>query len=115
MERKEIQTNHLLPFRPCFGLVANIGFDLFLGCYEYCHTYGSPLGIIKGSEVALRSEHGYMDREAYVTEVSRGARALFNTDSQRHHIYDLFECYRKWQHGRDAADRYVSHLRMFLF
>ncbi|KAI0638791.1 hypothetical protein C8Q77DRAFT_1044775, partial [Trametes polyzona] len=64
-------------------------------------------GVIQGSEAALNSETGYLDRMTYC---GRNSRSLVQDWARRNVIYDLFLLYRTkkrqlWQ--RDAADRYI--------
>ncbi|KAL7285962.1 hypothetical protein ACG7TL_001077 [Trametes sanguinea] len=68
-------------------------------------VFGEFMGVIKGSELALRQPGGYLNREMYCN-LSHRTQATFA--SQRDNIYRLFEVYlkRKKQRGDyDAADR----------
>ena len=65
------------------------------------------LGVIKGSEISLQSEEGFMDREAYVNLSTRQQGTFAG---RREIVYTLFEAYTKRRRERrewDAADRYI--------
>ncbi|KAI0369977.1 hypothetical protein BV20DRAFT_330785 [Pilatotrama ljubarskyi] len=68
-------------------------------------VFSEFLGVIQGSNEALNSEKGHLDRDTYCR---RGHRSLISDADQREAIYELYLAYRKkkkqlWQ--RDAADR----------
>lgn len=66
-------------------------------------------GVIKGSERALESECGFLNRSQYI-ESSRRQGAFAD---KRDLVYTLFEAYAKLKRARqewDAADRYVCPL-----
>ena len=63
------------------------------------------LGVIKGSELALTREEGYLDKQAYYNLSHRTQGTFAN---QRECIYKLFQAYLKRKKERgdyDAADR----------
>lgn len=65
-------------------------------------------GVIKGSEDAVQTEKGYLDREQYL-QVSHRQQGTFS--SRREAVYALFQAYLKMKQERrewDAADRYVQ-------
>ena len=64
-----------------------------------------PLGVIKGSELALNSPDGYLDKDTYYG-ISHRTQGTFA--NQRECIYKLFKAYLKKKKERgdyDAADR----------
>ncbi|KAG8905111.1 hypothetical protein FRB99_000675 [Tulasnella sp. 403] len=67
-------------------------------------VFSEIIGIIKGSEDALASASGFLDRKSY-EEISSRRHGTFAGDRSR--IYDLFESYQKIRHqgSYDAADR----------
>ena len=65
------------------------------------------LGVIKGSELALDKEEGYLDQATYHSLSHRTQGTFAN---QREGIYTLFKAYMKRKKERsdyDAADRQV--------
>ena len=69
-----------------------------------------PAGVIKGSELALSSEKGFLDKDAYHNLSHRTQGTFAN---QRETIYKLFVAYMKRKRDRreyDAADRYELRL-----
>ncbi len=71
-------------------------------------AHSCRLGVIKGSEDAVRTEKGYLDREQYL-QVSHRQQGTFA--SRRDAVYALFQAYLKMKQERrewDAADRYVQ-------
>ena len=72
-----------------------------------CHFFSRltiSLGVIKGSERALKTKVGYLSREDY-NNMSRRIGAFV---TERDAVYELFEVYLKVKRGRgeyDAADR----------
>lgn len=65
---------------------------------------GDIIGVIKGSEEAIKQQDGFLDRESYVVNYMRTG----TSEGLRGAIYDLFEvyCKRKKTAGhRDVADR----------
>ncbi|KAI0641195.1 hypothetical protein C8Q79DRAFT_920041 [Trametes meyenii] len=80
------------------GLDPDLAFSEFLGIYS--------TGVIQGSERALDSEGGYLDKETYYSITRHTATT---SSAQREAVYALFMLYRKkkkqlWQ--RDAADSF---------
>jgi hypothetical protein len=62
------------------------------------------IAIIKGSELARRSDGHFLDRSTYVA----GTRSIYVHQDQRSAIYDLFERYQsmlKLNNDKDEADR----------
>ncbi|KAG9101942.1 hypothetical protein FS749_001473 [Ceratobasidium sp. UAMH 11750] len=95
---------------------AAVTFEIFVAAYwphfDYRLTkgldpalvYSEFLGIIEGSEPALESTTGALNREAYTSLSHRKSSFA----SQRDRIYDLYEIYRKRKQaygGYDAAER----------
>ncbi|TFY54263.1 hypothetical protein EVJ58_g8968 [Rhodofomes roseus] len=71
-------------------------------------VFAEIMGVIKGSEQSLTSEHGFLDRDSYLN-LSYRTQATFA--NQRDVVYDLFLAYLKQKRIRgewDAADRYVD-------
>jgi hypothetical protein len=64
--------------------------------------------VIKGSEQAIKSDSGYMDRVVYVDGTTSTTSGAFSTEADRHAVYDLFERYRSLllnNQEHDVADR----------
>ncbi|QRW07577.1 P-loop nucleoside triphosphate hydrolase [Ceratobasidium sp. AG-Ba] len=95
---------------------AAVTFEIFVAAYwphfDYRLTkgldpalvYSEFLGVIEGSEAALQSKAGALDREEYTSLSHRKSSFA----SQRHRVYDLYETYRKRKQaygGYDAAER----------
>ncbi|GAB1522834.1 hypothetical protein RhiTH_005958 [Rhizoctonia solani] len=67
-------------------------------------VYSEFLGIIEGSEAALSSKYGALSRDEYVNLSHKKSSFA----SQRGHVYDLYEAYRKRKRqlrGYDSAER----------
>ncbi|KAG8992644.1 hypothetical protein FRB94_011412 [Tulasnella sp. JGI-2019a] len=73
-------------------------------------VFSEFMGIIKGSELALKCPTNYLDRDTY-EDLSSRAYATFVSDRAR--IYTLFEAYRKLKpsHMLDAPDRTHSLIK----
>ncbi|KAH9931251.1 uncharacterized protein B0H18DRAFT_929734 [Fomitopsis serialis] len=94
-----------------------VSYQVFLGSY-WAHfpqsltkgldpalVFAEIMGVIKGSEHSLTSEHGFLDKPSYLS-LSHRTQATFA--NQRNVIYDLFLAYLKQKRRRgewDAADR----------
>ena len=63
------------------------------------------VGVIKGSEMALKSPGGFLDEQSY-TKLSARAYPIFA--DQRKMLYKIFNLYCKLKEGHDMADRFVS-------
>ncbi|KAF7310359.1 UvrD-like helicase ATP-binding domain-containing protein [Mycena chlorophos] len=91
---------------PHFAQSLTKGFDAMT-------IYSQIMGVIKGSEAALRSKRSYLDREGYMAANSKRAVA----SDQKSRTYDLFERYlaeKKRRGDLDVADRtrlVLSHFR----
>nr|GAT61403.1 predicted protein [Mycena chlorophos] len=91
---------------PHFAQSLTKGFDAMT-------VYSQIMGVIKGSEAALRSKRSYLDREGYMAANSQRAVA----SDQKSRTYDLFERYlaeKKRRGDLDVADRtrlVLSHFR----
>jgi hypothetical protein len=49
--------------------------------------------VLRGSEAALETKKGSLDRQTYVHKLSRSTRATFSVEQDRDRIFDLFEKY----------------------
>ncbi|THH29326.1 hypothetical protein EUX98_g4867 [Antrodiella citrinella] len=72
--------------------------------FDPAQIFAEFMGVIKGSERALRTQQGYLTREEYTPTQRRSGVLSVDRDT----IYDLFEAYLKVKRRRgeyDAADR----------
>ena len=77
-------------------------------------VFGEILGVIKGSEKTIGTQHSCLDRDTYLSEDSRGIshRGMFSHAKET--VYDLFIAYTKIKREYqeyDAADRSVPPKR----
>ncbi|CAE6379695.1 unnamed protein product, partial [Rhizoctonia solani] len=95
---------------------AAVTFEIFVAAYwphfdfrltkglDPALVYSEFLGVIEGSELALQSPTGALDRDEYTSLSHRKSSFA----SQRNRVYDLYELYRKRKQflgGYDSAER----------
>ena len=83
-------------------------FSEFMGLYCAITTtraLNRMVGVIKGSEMALKCPGGFLDEQSY-TDLSARAYPIFA--DQRKILYNAFDSYCKLKRGHDMADRFVS-------
>ena len=82
-------------------------FSEFMGLYCAITTrraLNRKVGVIKGSEMALKSPGGFLDEQSYI-DLSARAYPIFA--DQRKMLYNVFDLYCKLKRGHDMADRFV--------
>lgn len=69
--------------------------------------FNEIIGVIEGSETALNSESGYLDRSTYL---ALGATSQKIFAGRRDVVYDLFQKYLRYKPkgSWDSAERYVT-------
>jgi len=70
-------------------------------------VFGEILGVIKGSEKAVTTQHRCLDRDTYLSSGRRGTHS-----HTKETVYDLFTAYTRLKRQRqeyDAADRSAPH------
>lgn len=80
-------------------LSSSVGHQLYICALTWQLTYLTP-GIIKGSEQALSSANGVLERDTYCDMSDRVAAF----SGQRDTVYSLFEAYLKTKKKEGQAD-----------